>query len=64
MEAQARAKLPEKLLVSKRDAAFTLSVSPRQIDYMIARGQLHPTRIGSRSLIRRQELLRVAREGA
>jgi len=41
----------KKILVSKRDAALTLSLSIRTIDNLIARNELLVRRVGSRTLI-------------
>jgi excisionase family DNA binding protein len=51
----------EKLLVSRAEAAGLLSISKRALDYLIANGVLSVRRIGSRVLIRREELERFAR---
>ena len=48
----------QKMLYSKRDAAFVLSVCPRTIDNLIITKQLTPFRIGTRVLIRADELKR------
>lgn len=41
----------KKILVSKRDAALTLSLSIRTIENLIARNELVIRRVGSRTLI-------------
>ena len=46
----------EKILLSKKEAAHLLSVSPRTIDYLINRGELRPRRIGRRVLLPRRQL--------
>jgi len=46
----------ERVLLTKRDAAFALSVSLRTIDSLIAGGELKTTRIGRRRLIPRRAL--------
>jgi excisionase family DNA binding protein len=54
--------VPEKLVsvskmaYSKRDAASTLSISVRKLDYMIERGEIKVRRIGKRVVITHQEL--------
>jgi excisionase family DNA binding protein len=52
-----------KLLFSKGDSAAALSVSTRKIDYLISAGQLRATKIGRRTLIHRNEIMRIARQG-
>ena len=51
----------EKLLYSRKDAAFALSLSMRSIDYLIAGKQLLTRRIGNRILIPADEIRRFAR---
>jgi excisionase family DNA binding protein len=46
----------QRLLLTKRDAAFLLSVSLRTIDNLIASKRLAVRRIGRRSLIPRQSV--------
>ena len=48
------------ILLSKRDAAQALSISPRTLDYLIARKQLTVTRIGKRVLVSRKALEKFA----
>ena len=51
----------EKLLYSKKDAAYALSMSPRSVDYLIAGKKLQTRRIGSRVLIPAESIRRFAR---
>jgi excisionase family DNA binding protein len=48
-------------LIDRRDAAQYLSISQRSLDYLLAQGELHVRRIGSRVLIPLSELQRYAR---
>ena len=50
-----------KLLLSKREAAWLLSLSVRSIDYLIARGELPVRRVGKRVLIPQREMERFIR---
>ncbi len=50
-----------KLLIGRQEAAASLSISQRALDYLVANKQLQVRRIGARVLIPRQELLRFAR---
>ncbi len=50
-----------KLLYGKEEAAFTLSVSPRTVDNLIANGKLVTRRIGSRVLIPYSSLVQFAK---
>ena len=50
----------EKLLVSRHEAAYRLSISRRALDYLIADGTIKVRRIGSRVLIPKQVLLKFA----
>lgn len=54
--------LLDQILVGRVDAAFLLGVSPRTIDNLSYRGQLHPRRIGGRVLFLRTELEAYARK--
>lgn len=58
-----RASIPpeQRLLIDRRDAAQYLSISQRSLDYLLAQGELHVRRIGSRVLIPLSELQRYAR---
>ncbi len=49
------------ILVDKKGAASLLSISIRALDYLVARGELKPRRIGRRILFERRELERFAR---
>jgi hypothetical protein len=49
-----------RLLYSRKEAAYQLSMSPRAIDYLIAGKQIEIRRIGSRILIPHEELVRLA----
>jgi excisionase family DNA binding protein len=51
---------PEKLTVSRRDAASLLSVSLRTVDYLLAKNKLKSIRIGKRVLIPLAALRRLA----
>jgi hypothetical protein len=50
-----------KMLYSRRDAAFALSISIRSLDYIIAAKQLKFRKIGKKILIPAGELTRYAR---
>ena len=50
----------DKLLVSRREAAWRLSISLRAVDYLIAGGFIQSKRIASRVLIPVQALVRFA----
>lgn len=52
----------EKLLYTRQDAAYVLSISIRSLDYLVANKQLVVRRIGSRVLIPMGELRRLSRE--
>lgn len=51
----------KKLLYSRKDAAFALSISTRSLDYLIERGELLTRRLGKKILIPAGELSRFAR---
>jgi excisionase family DNA binding protein len=51
----------QRLLIDRRNAAQYLSISQRSLDYLLAHGELHTRRIGSRVLIPISELQRYAR---
>jgi excisionase family DNA binding protein len=51
----------DKLLLSRREAAELLSISPRSLDYLIAGSILQVRRIGSRVLIPTEALQRFIR---
>jgi excisionase family DNA binding protein len=51
----------QRLLIDRRSAAQYLSISQRSLDYLLAHGELHARRIGSRVLIPISELQRYAR---
>lgn len=53
--------LPERILVSKRDAARLLSISLRTLDYLIFNQEISVRRIGRRVLIPRRVLEEFAR---
>lgn len=53
-----------KLLVTRKDAAYTLSLSTRTVDQLIAAGEIDIVRIGHKVLIRAQSLDRLARSRA
>ena len=50
-----------KILISKREAAESLSISLRTLDYLIAKGELSVRRVGRRCLIERRTLELFAR---
>ena len=49
-----------KFLYSRKEAAFSLGVSMRTVDYLISRGDLETKRIGKKVLIPREVLRRYA----
>ena len=53
--------IEQRLLIDRRNAAQYLSISQRSLDYLLAHGELHIRRIGSRVLIPISELQRYAR---
>jgi len=53
--------LPEKMLYDRQSAAWTLSISIRSLDYLLARKAIIFRRIGSKVLIPHSELLRYSR---
>lgn len=53
---------PPKILYSRRDAAYTLSISIRALDYLIANGQLKTRPLGKKVMIAAAELQRFADE--
>jgi aspartokinase len=48
--------IEQRLLIDRRNAAQYLSISQRSLDYLLAHGELHTRRIGSRVLIPISEL--------
>jgi len=50
----------DRLLVSRREAAWRLSISLRALDYLIANGSIPRQKIGSRMLIPAQALVKFA----
>jgi hypothetical protein len=50
------------ILLDRKRAAATLSISVRALDYMIADGRIHIRRIGGRVLVPTAELYRFAGE--
>jgi excisionase family DNA binding protein len=56
----AAAQQQPRLLYSRREAAYQLSLSARSLDYLIANGELKVRRIGSRILVPHEELVRFA----
>jgi excisionase family DNA binding protein len=46
----------EKFLFNRKEAAFSLGVSIRSIDYMIASGKLDTRQVGSKVLVTRESL--------
>lgn len=61
-ESVSGASLP-RLLYSRKEAAFMLSMSVRSLDYLIAEGRIRARQIGGRVLIHHQDLERLARDG-
>lgn len=61
MEAETNQVFESKLLFGKKDAASLLSISLRQLDYLISKGDLKVRRIGKRVLITRGALAQFAR---
>jgi excisionase family DNA binding protein len=59
--ARAELNVDEKIQIGRQEAAAVLSISQRALDYLVANKQLQVRRIGSRVLIPRSELLRLAR---
>lgn len=55
---------PGRRLLSIDETAHTLNVSGRHLRDLISRGQVRAVRIGRRVLVSREEVDRVAREGA
>ena len=53
--------VPDKLLVTKKEAARTLSVSVRTLDHMISRKEIPVKRIGRRVLVPVRALQQLAR---
>lgn len=47
------------LAVTKKRAAFELSVSPRKLDAMISAGQIQTCLVGKTKMVPRDELLRI-----
>jgi hypothetical protein len=52
---------PPRLLYSRKESAYQLSLSIRAVDYLIAAGRLKTRRIGGRILVAHDELIRFAR---
>jgi excisionase family DNA binding protein len=52
---------PQRILFSKSDAATMLSLSVRSVENLIRAGHLRARRIGSRTLVTRASLERLAR---
>lgn len=53
--------MQDQILVSRREAARTLSISIRKLDYLIAEKEIHVKRIGRRCLVPRRSLEEFAR---
>lgn len=51
----------DRLLYSRREAARLLSISERSLTHLISNKRVSVTRVGRRTLIHRDELLRFAR---
>lgn len=52
--------MPQKMLYSRKDAAWILSISVRSIDHIIARGLLQTRKIGNRIMIPHGALVKFA----
>jgi hypothetical protein len=52
---------PPRLLYSRKECAYQLSLSMRALDYLIAAGRLRTRKIGGRILIAHDELIRFSR---
>ena len=50
----------EKFLFSRKEAAYSLGISTRSVDYLITRKELDTRRIGAKVLITRESLRRFA----
>jgi hypothetical protein len=61
MESEAANMVAEKFLFSRKEAAFSLGISARALDYFIARGELVTKQIGTKKLITRESLRLFAR---
>ena len=53
----------DRLLYSRKEAAYLLSLSSRSLDYLIEKRHIKARRIGSRVLIPVEEVRRIAVEG-
>lgn len=51
----------EKFLFKRAEAAFSIGVSVRSVDYLIAKGELATRRVGSKVLVTRESLRLFAR---
>jgi hypothetical protein len=60
IDLMAAAEPPQKLLYSRRDAAYTLSISTRSLDYLIGAKQLNTLKLGRKVMIPYGELVRFA----
>jgi excisionase family DNA binding protein len=61
LEAGADEQPVEKILYSKKDAAYCLSISLRSLSYLIERGELPIRKIGGRVLLEKRELDKFSR---
>jgi hypothetical protein len=52
----------QKLLYDRKSAAFTLSISVRSLDYLIANKRLNTLKLGSKVLIGHGELVKFSRQ--
>ena len=52
---------PQKLLYSRKDAAYVLSISVRALDYLISRKQLNTRRLGRKVMVSQMEISRFAK---
>jgi hypothetical protein len=52
----------QKLLYDRKSAAYTLSISVRSLDYLLANKRLNATKVGSKVMIRHGELVKFSRQ--
>lgn len=55
--------MQRKLLHSRTDAAYSLSISLRKLDVLIAERKIKIVRIGRRAFVPDSEIVRIARRG-
>jgi hypothetical protein len=61
MESSSQQPQPEPLLVTRKQAAFLLSISTRSLDFAIGTQQINIRKVGTRVLIPMSEVRRFAR---